>query len=145
MPVFENSVLLSCSPEEAFDYISDNRCELEWNPRCQGMEKITDGPVGVGTRFRAKWKGSPTVNLDVVAYDRPHSWVLHSDGSLEVNLRARLEPAPEGTMLQVSFEAIPHGFMRILFPLMTPSFRRQEQGNMQLIKAALERHLESAG
>jgi hypothetical protein len=38
--------------------LSDHRSELEWNPTCQVMEKITDGPVGTGTRFRAKWKSS---------------------------------------------------------------------------------------
>ena len=40
------------------------RAELEWNPRCRAMEKLTDGPVGVGTRYRAKWKGSPHVELE---------------------------------------------------------------------------------
>ena len=57
MSVIRNSVILRCTPEEAFDYLSDLRAELGWNPSCQSMEMLTEGPIGVGTRYRAKWKG----------------------------------------------------------------------------------------
>ncbi|RAS62306.1 hypothetical protein C8D87_108126 [Lentzea atacamensis] len=43
MVVLRNSVLIGCTPEEAFDHLSDLRAELEWNPKCQVMEKITEG------------------------------------------------------------------------------------------------------
>ena len=42
MPVIRNSVVLRCPPEVVFDYLSDLRAELEWNPRCQVMEKLTE-------------------------------------------------------------------------------------------------------
>ena len=31
MTVINNSVEIRCSPEEAFDYLSDHRSELQWN------------------------------------------------------------------------------------------------------------------
>jgi hypothetical protein len=61
MPVIRNSVILLCSPEVALDYLSDHRAELEWNPRCGTIETLTEGPVGLGTKYRAKWKRSPSV------------------------------------------------------------------------------------
>ena len=88
MPVISNSVVIRCTPEEAFDYLSDHRSELEWNPTCQVMEKITNGPVGAGTRFRAKWKLSPVVELEILEYDRPRGWKVHNGGALEVTFRA---------------------------------------------------------
>ncbi len=94
MPVISNSVVIRCTPEEAFDYLSDHRSELEWNPACQVMEKITDGPVGAGTRFRAKWKLSPVVELEILEHDRPRGWKVHNGGALEVTMTIRLEPAP---------------------------------------------------
>ena len=144
MPVIENSVLLPCSPEVAFDYLSDNRSELEWNPRCQSMEKVTDGPVGVGTRMRAKWRNSPAVELEVVSFERPHSWAIHSGGPIEVNFHARLEPVSEGTLLFVSFEPIPHGWARLAFPLLLRMLRRGERANMALIRAAVEKQVRGA-
>ena len=64
MTVIHNSTEIRCTPEQAFDYLSDMRNELEWNPAVESVEKLTDGPVGVGTRFRAKWKGGPPVEVD---------------------------------------------------------------------------------
>ena len=139
MPVIENSVLLRCSPEVAFDYLVDNRNELEWNPVCQSMEKLTDGPVDLGTRMRAKWKGGPPSEVEIVGYDRPHSWAAHSDGRIEVKFGSRIEPVSEGCMLHVSFEPIPHGWARLVFPIIVLMFRRGERAYMGLIKAALEK------
>jgi len=96
MSEIRNSVILRCSPEVAFDYLSDLRAELEWNPKCESMEKLTDGPVGLGTKYRAKWKGSPAVQLETVAFDRPRGWTMHNDGPLEVTFTCRLEPVGEG-------------------------------------------------
>jgi hypothetical protein len=36
------------SPEEVFDYRSDPVNEPEWNLKMKAIEKLTDGPVGVG-------------------------------------------------------------------------------------------------
>jgi hypothetical protein len=57
--VISNSVEIRCTPEEAFDYLSDHRNELEWNPGIESIGKLTDGPVGLGTRYLAKWKSAP--------------------------------------------------------------------------------------
>jgi hypothetical protein len=35
------------SPEDVFEFCSDLRSELQWNPRVKYVEKLTDGPVGV--------------------------------------------------------------------------------------------------
>ena len=54
MVLIRNSTVLSAAPEEAFDYLSDLRSEYEWNPNCTMVEKITDGPVEQGTKYRAQ-------------------------------------------------------------------------------------------
>jgi hypothetical protein len=140
MPVIRNSVILPCSPEVAFDYLSDLRSELEWNPKCESMEKLTPGPVGPGTGYRAKWKGSPYVQLDTVAYDRPHGWTMHNGGSIEVTFSCRLEAVPEGTRLHADFTPTPHGWFRVIFPMFLMMIRRDEKANMRHLREAVERH-----
>ena len=54
MTVISNSVEIRCSPEEAFDYLSDHRSELEWNPGIESIDKLTDGPVGLRTKYRRR-------------------------------------------------------------------------------------------
>jgi len=145
MPVIRNSVILGCAPEEAFDYLSDLRAELEWNPKCESMEKLTEGPVGLGTRYRAKWKSSPSVELEIVAYERPRGWTAHNGGPIEVTFSCRLEPEPEGTRLEASFEPTPHGWFRLVFPLFLVMMRREEKVNMGLLRDAVERRAQTRG
>ena len=50
--------------EEVFDFVADQRNEPIYNPRMLQSEKITDGPIAVGTRFRATARsGRRTVEM----------------------------------------------------------------------------------
>lgn len=52
--------------EEVFDFVADPRNEPIYNPRMLQSEKITDGPIGVGTRFRARARsGRRTVEISL--------------------------------------------------------------------------------
>ncbi len=139
MAVISNSVTIRCSQEAAFDYLSDSRNELEWNPGIESIEKITDGPVGLGTQYRAKWKSSPPVVVEIIEYERPHRWAGHNGGPVEVTVRCRLEPVTEGTKLFADFEAMPHGWFKLIFPLFLIRLRREERANMTHIRETLER------
>jgi uncharacterized protein YndB with AHSA1/START domain len=143
MSEIRNSVTLRCSPEVVFDYLSDLRAELEWNPKCESMEKLTDGPVGLGTKYRAKWKGSPAVQLETVAFDRPRGWTMHNDGPIEVTFTCRLEPVPEGTRLHAAFAPTPHGWFWLIFPIFLIAIRRDEKANMSHLRDAVERHAQA--
>ncbi|MEU0884461.1 SRPBCC family protein [Lentzea sp. NPDC005914] len=138
MVVLHNSVLIRRSPEEVFNYLSDLRAELEWNPKCEVMEKITEGPVGLGTKYRAKWKSSPYVEVEIVRYDRPRSWTAHNGGPIEVTFTCRLEPVAEGTLLHAEFTPRPHGWFRLIFPIFLLVVRREEKANMTHLRDALE-------
>ena len=143
MTVISNSVEIRCAQEEAFDYLSDHRNELEWNPGIESIEKITDGPVGLGTRYQAKWKGSPNVIVETIEYERPHRWAVHNSGLIEVTVRGRLEPAGDHTRVLVDFDAVPHGWFRLIFPLFLMRLRREERANMTYVREALERKRQS--
>ena len=138
MAVISNSVTIRCTPEEAFDYLSDIRNELEWNPGVQSIEKITDGPVDLGTRFKAKWKSSPHLVVEIIEYERPHRWAAHNGGPIEVVVRCRLEPVADGTKLFTDFQAIPHGWFKLIFPLFLVRLRKEENANMGYIRDTLE-------
>ncbi|MFZ1384722.1 MAG: hypothetical protein WAS02_07415, partial [Propionicimonas sp.] len=103
------------------------------------MEKLTEGPVGVGTRYRAKWKSSPHVDLEILAFERPHSWTMHDGGPIEVRFTCQVESAPQGTRLHATFEPTPHGWFRLIFPIFLIVIRREEQANMTLLRDSAER------
>jgi uncharacterized protein YndB with AHSA1/START domain len=136
--VIESTVHIQRPPEEVFDYLSDPRNELEWNPKVRVMDKLTDGPVGVGTRFRAKWTKSGVVTLECREYDRPRHWRFVNGGPLAVDFSVDLTPESGGTRFTSRFDATPHGFLRLVFPVFLIFMRREEAANMELIKQAVE-------
>ena len=105
------------------------------------MVKVTDGPIGVRTKFLAKWKSSPHLEVECVEHDRPRRWAFHNGGPIEVMFVARLEPIEEGTRLRADFDARPHGWFRLVFPLFLLSMRREERANMTHLRSALERRV----
>lgn len=144
MAIIRNSVIIRCTPVEAFDFLSDHRAELEWNPKCEVMDKLTEGPAGTGTMYRAKRKNSPYVELETVAFERPRTWTMHNGGPIEVTFTARVEAVTEGTRLSVEFAPWSHGWFRLLYPLFLLAMRRDEKKNMNLIREALERRTQSS-
>jgi uncharacterized protein YndB with AHSA1/START domain len=138
--VIQNRVEIDRPVEEVFDYLSDPRNEFEWNPKVRLMDKVTDGPVGLNTRFRAKWTKSPVVSMECVRYDRPTAWCYVNDGPIAVKLDATLAVSPTGgTVLTTNFDATPHGFMKVAFSFFLIAMRKEERRNMSLIKQQLEK------
>lgn len=139
---YRNEFVVRCTPEEAFDYLSDLRNEPEWNPdMCQSVEKVTDGPVGLGTRFNAKWKSSPMVEVEITHFERPLAWRAHAGGGLESNFAATVEPHPEGAKVVSELELVPHGFFKLLFPLFKMAFNKEARSAVDRMQKTLnERH-----
>ena len=77
--------------------------------------------------------------MEVIEYERPHQWVVQNGGPIEVTVRCRLEPVANGTKLFVDFEAVPHGWFTLIFPLFLVRLRKEERANMTRIREALER------
>ena len=138
MAVIENQVDIAKPTDHVFDFTVDLRNELKWNPDVESMEKITDGPVAVGTRFRAKWRTSPPILTECTAYERPRRFTYLNGGPIEVELTISLTPSASGTLLRSRFDARPHGWFRLIFPVFLVILRRQEKANMANVKRYLE-------
>jgi uncharacterized protein YndB with AHSA1/START domain len=138
MAIIASTVHIERAPEDVFDYLVDLRNELEWNPGVESMEKLTEGPVGMGTRYRAKWKQSKHIEVECTAFDRPHGWVYVNGGPVSVTLTINLAADGTGTRLVSTFDGHPHGLMRLGFPVFLRIMRRQEAENMSNLKRKLE-------
>jgi hypothetical protein len=53
----EGEILIGRPVAEVFDFVADERNEPRYNPRMLRAEKLSTGPIGVGTRFRAEMRG----------------------------------------------------------------------------------------
>lgn len=137
--VLQNGVDLARRAEEVFDYLSDLRNEKEWNPKVQLVEAVTDGPPRAGSKFRAKWQGSPVTIVEYITYERPKAWSATAPSkSLTVDFYATVTPTETGSRLDVAMAVIPHGPLRLLLPLIRRRMQQQELDNMRFIKRKLE-------
>jgi len=136
--VIENTVEIDRSPEVVFDYLADQGNEIHWNPDCVSMERLTEGPVGVGTRFRAKWKQGPAVETECTLFERPRTWRYVNGGSVSVVLTVTLEPTVSGgTRMTSHGEWTPHGWFRPVFPVFIRMMRRAERDVVESARRAL--------
>jgi uncharacterized protein YndB with AHSA1/START domain len=68
-------VLIRRPVEEVFDFVADERNEPTYNPNMVSAAMITDGSIGVGTRFSATVRtGRRALGMEIeyTAFDRPH-------------------------------------------------------------------------
>ena len=130
--------------EVVFDVVADQRNEPSYNPTMTAATKVTDGPIGVGTRFHATVtsRGTPRpVTIEYTTFERPHRIDSHSvmDGAT-VDGHIQCDPAPAGTRFSWDWEVTLAGPARFAGPLITLIGRRQER----TIWAGLKRYLEGA-
>ena len=131
--------VMAASPVEVFDFCSDLRNELVWNPNAEQVDKLTDGPVGCGTRFRARWANAGEVTVDVFEFDRPKLWATRSVArGMEVVFRGAVSEEDGRTRYVARMEVRPIGLARLYAPLALLVMRRQDTTNMRLIKEAVE-------
>ena len=74
MPQIKGEVIINRPAEAVFDFVADERNEPRFNTHMRLVEKTTEGPIGVGTRFRAEIvsMGRPMEMLiEFTEYDRP--------------------------------------------------------------------------
>jgi uncharacterized membrane protein len=139
----EGEIVINRPVEEVFDVVADERNEPRYNPRLLWVEKISSGPIGRGTQFRAATKtmGRPVeMTIEFTVYQRP--WRLGSSThmpTMEIQGTLSFDPVPEGTRMRWSWALQPRGVLRLLRPLITRMGRRQEE----TIWAGLKRFLET--
>jgi uncharacterized protein YndB with AHSA1/START domain len=112
-------------PERAFDFFIDFRNEPAWNPDCLMVEKTSDGPIEVGTKFAGRMKRVGPNKAEIVALDRPsHCSVVEQARPAEATFDFRFTPDDRGTRVEVTMRMQPRGPMRLLEPLMARMIRR---------------------
>ena len=137
--VIENTIEISRTPGSVFDYLADQGNEVHWNPDCVSMQKLTEGPVGVGTRFRAKWKQGPVIESTCTVFQRPRMWRYENGGPISVVLTVTLEGTQSGGTRMTSRGVwTPHGWFRFAFPVCIRVMRRAERGVVANARLALE-------
>ena len=102
--LIEVEVDIRSSPQAVFDYCSDLSHEPEWNPMMKRIEKVTDGPIGVGARYATEFAKGPQMVIEYTSYERPTRWASVGDSAtLKASGSGQVVHAPDGTPYSLSF------------------------------------------
>lgn len=149
MAVAFDTVLVIAAPRErVFSTLTDIDGWPTWMKGLVRVEKLTDGPVGVGTEWRETRKmmgkeGSEV--FDITGFDPPRSLSLHVDGAKGATKKGhycfdyRFEEAPGGTRVVMHGEIDIPGFMaKVMGKLFIGIFKKACDRDLVALKEHLE-------
>jgi hypothetical protein len=129
--------------DEVFDFVADER--NRYDPAIIDAEKVTEGPIGEGTRFRTLTRGRRPehpveMTVEITRHERPGLLATTTRlPSMRVDTTMAFDEAEGGTLLRWSSSLRPHGAFRLMGPLLSIVGRRQEQRIWQGLKEVMER------
>jgi uncharacterized protein YndB with AHSA1/START domain len=139
LAIVENTIDIRSSREDVFDYWVDLTHEPEWNPKAKRVEKVSSGPIGLGTRYEAEFlEGNPT-SIEFVRFERPAAWdSVGRSRRLDARSEGRVSALEDGARLLMRMELRPKGTLRLLLPILGRFMHKQQERNLTAIREALE-------
>ena len=133
--------------EQTFEAFSAVPEIANWISAITDMQVLTDGPVGVGTRFRetrVMYGKEATEEMEFTEYQPHQAYVVEAiSHGVHYISRYQFRSNNGGTEVEVTFEGVPQSkFAKLMSPLaslMMGSVRKALQSDL----ADLKRHLES--
>ena len=136
----EAAVVVNKPVAEVFARWSEVERYPEWFDMSLERRKVTEGPVRVGTVYRAVDKLPPgrrvEATLEITAYQPDELMGARLSKPLNATWEARFEEANGGTRMTFRTVANPSGLQGLVAPLFTGWARRQVQSGLDNFKAS---------
>jgi carbon monoxide dehydrogenase subunit G len=138
---FENTVTIRRPTAEVFAFLADFENIPKWNYAIVETQKVSEGPVGVGTIYR-QVRSVPShreERFEVTAYNSPRQLEIHGQlGPFPARLSYALDAIPEGTRVTNAVELELRGPSRLVGRVAVPRVRDAVAANLRKLKELLE-------
>jgi uncharacterized protein YndB with AHSA1/START domain len=145
----ETSIQIDRAPEDVYAYATDVDNMTQWLGAVVEAERLTEGPLGVGTRIRAvgKMLGRRMDSLAEVTALEPDARFAFkvASGPLTSHNSYAFESVAGGTKVTDTVEIELGGILGLADPLMGRMMRRRFDANLAVLKARLEAQAASGG
>jgi uncharacterized protein YndB with AHSA1/START domain len=131
-------------PEDVFDYVTNPAKLSSWQTLHRSTEQLTDGPPGLGSRFRERTKPPLGKEFEQVTefteFERPRRVHVHVvEGPYPVDGTWSFEPEGEGTKVHFLAEGELTGLMKVFEPVARRATARQFAGYHRKLRENVER------
>ncbi|TFD45960.1 hypothetical protein E3T55_17770 [Cryobacterium frigoriphilum] len=130
------------APHEVFDFITTPGNAPTVMESVQSMVQTTDGPIGVGTRFRETrlMRGKQEhADLEVVDFEANALYAVKNvtEGFVTV-YRYSFRPEADGTRVDLVCEVTTSGAKRLMLPLVVAAVKKEDGDHLVKLKQALQ-------
>jgi uncharacterized membrane protein len=143
MEGFELSTVINRPIEEVFEFLANLENDVKWHSAYVEVRNTSGGVNGVGVKFLV-FEGllgqrMPGTEYEVTEYEpnRIAAWQT-TGGPLQLKFWRTFERVEGGTRFAVRYEGAPHGFIKLVWPLITRTVKRQQGGDLRKVKELLE-------
>lgn len=128
--------------DETFAFIADFANSSAWDPGVATSERIDDGPVGLGARYRlgVRMRGKVVpMEYRITSYEPPTRVVLTGEGSgVSAVDEIRFEPTATGTAIDYTADIRLGGWMRLIQPFVGGAFEKVAKDALGGMQQALD-------
>ncbi len=145
MARIEGSIIIDRPVGSVFDFVADECNEPRYNHEMLSAVQVTDGPIGLGTRFSAvmhQGRRDVPMTIEFTTFERPHRLGSHSSiEGMSIDGDLTFEPVGDATRMSWVWHVRVSGAMKLLSPVVKWVGDRQERR----IWTSLRDLLETAG
>jgi len=136
------SITIDRPVEDVFAYVTDVTNDPAWHKDILEATKTSEGPIGVGTVWHARFKPSMGISegdMRVVSFEPNRLQVMKGDiGPMHPTVTYQLEPSNGGTKFTRHVQISVSGWMKIMSPMMGMMLPKQNKGFLANLKRVLE-------
>ena len=142
MPNFTSRVRIDAPLETVFDFATDLEKARSWMPQITRIERLDQGPLRAGSRFRETrriGKREATAVIQVSAHERPS---VHRASSSALGVQCEYEfrflPDGESTTVELIASAQGRWFGKLLAPMFLKMIQKEDGEMLERLKVAVE-------
>jgi uncharacterized protein YndB with AHSA1/START domain len=127
--------------EQVFAFLMDTDKLTTWQSNLIKIEKITEGPLRLGSRFqevRRLGRRESEIQGEITAFEPNKRFETKTFTQPQVTVSYLLEPEDGGTRIKHTFVMFTRGFMRLLEPIIAKSIREENDLDFENLKRILE-------
>lgn len=135
-----NRIRIAAPATMVFELLADPVRELEWNEQLLAVDPLVEGPLGAGTRFRARFAapvGDMVLTYD--EFDAPFRWRTHGESKrLDVAMLGSIVETDGASEVTLTTTLAPKGLLRPLGPVVARTLTRAWDRHLSEIRQTLE-------